>query len=108
MTERKHTPGPWAAEPMTGRGAWIKAENGTWTALSCGDTDLEAEANARLIAAAPELLAAVKALEWSGEREWSDGKSGPACPWCDAAQGEDLHLPSCPVGNAIAAAEPQS
>lgn len=46
---------------MTGRGAWIKGENGNWAALSCGETDLEAEANARLIAASPDLLEACKA-----------------------------------------------
>jgi hypothetical protein len=62
MSESKHTPGPWNAEPMTGRGAWVKGSSGEWAALSCGDTDTTAEANARLIAAAPELLEALNKI----------------------------------------------
>lgn len=78
MAMSKRTPGPWQAEPMTGRGAWIKGENGNWAALSCGETDLEAEANARLIAAAPELLAALKSMvervgpRWFLEQNWAE------------------------------------
>jgi len=56
----KHTPGPWVAETGAGRGAWIKGSDGEWSALSCGATDEVAEENARLIAAAPELLDALK------------------------------------------------
>jgi len=50
------TPGPWEAESGGGRGAWIKGATGEWAALACGDTDGSADANARLIAAAPDLL----------------------------------------------------
>lgn len=59
----KHTPGPWVAEPGGGRGAWIMGANREWTALACGDTDESANANARLIAAAPELLEALKVAQ---------------------------------------------
>lgn len=71
MAATAHTPGPWNAEPMTGRGAWVKGSSGEWAALSCGDTDATAEANARLIAAAPDLLAALKKIvfDWDGEPE---------------------------------------
>lgn len=58
-----HTPGPWTAEPKAKRGAWIKGSTGEWSALACGDTDASANANARLIAAAPELLAALECQE---------------------------------------------
>lgn len=54
-----HTKGPWEAEPMTGRGAWVRGASGEWAALACGDSDLTAEANARLIAASPALLEAL-------------------------------------------------
>jgi len=57
-----HTPGPWIAEPGGGRGAWIKGQTGEWSALACGDTDETAAANARLIEAAPDLLAACQAV----------------------------------------------
>jgi hypothetical protein len=57
MTEQKHTPGPWHV-----RGRLIEADRHTVAALSkVTDCDLlreESEANARLIAAAPELLEA--------------------------------------------------
>lgn len=58
----KFTPGPWTAEPMVGRGAWVKGATGEWAALSCGDTNERAQANASLIAAAPELYDALKAI----------------------------------------------
>lgn len=62
----KHTPGPWSAGISSGRKVLcVTAANGTWV---CGelladnetaiDTD-EAEANARLIAAAPDMAAAL-------------------------------------------------
>lgn len=59
MSGARFTPGPWMAEPMTGRGAWVKGESGEWAALSCGNTDAIAEANARLIAAAPDMYEAL-------------------------------------------------
>lgn len=57
-----HTPGPWEKEPEAGRGAWIKGANDEWAALACGDTDESARANAHLIAAAPDLLEALRVL----------------------------------------------
>jgi hypothetical protein len=59
MSESKHTPGPWAIEEVR-------------RVLGAGDfgrapfRDAELEANARLIAAAPDLLAALVALCDSG------------------------------------------
>ena len=60
--EAKFTPGPWEADPLTGRGAWIKGPKGKRAALTCGETNEEAAANACLIAAAPETLAELKRL----------------------------------------------
>ena len=64
MSETKHTPGPWRVAPRSDypEHADINVDAGTrgYVAL-CGKAgDEEAEANARLIAAAPELLDALR------------------------------------------------
>jgi len=56
-----HTPGPWAAE-----GHYVHAEGLRFVAVSGGVSsckESEAFANARLIAAAPELLSALRNIE---------------------------------------------
>jgi hypothetical protein len=55
----------------------------------------EAKSNARLIAAAPDMLAALKSMQWS---------DGGWYPECHSARHES-HTGKCSVGNAIAAAE---
>ena len=60
-----HTPGPWVASKHAG---WCVSVKGAGTLLVCGGQsedppENQAAANARLIAAAPELLEALKA--WS-------------------------------------------
>lgn len=63
MSEVKFTPGPWLAQPPEG-GRWYpwdvvaECEIGGFICQTSGNC----EANARLIAAAPELLAALKNL----------------------------------------------
>lgn len=62
-----HTPGPWTAEQdagdddeMTGR---IFSDSGDWIAeVHTGDGEGSFESNARLIAASPDLLAALENL----------------------------------------------
>jgi len=57
----KHTPGPWKVHLVDG--ALIVDDAGWEVAEASGDYDTDAdrmEANARLIAAAPDLLAALK------------------------------------------------
>lgn len=58
-----YTPGPWVVEQNGGKGAWIAGSTGEWAALACGDSNATAEANARLIAAAPEMLEALLLAE---------------------------------------------
>lgn len=79
----KHTPGPWAvqkAEDCLGRKLddlveWVVTGNEHDLWISTGPTwdqdhSEESEANARLIAAAPELLEAlVHMVKWHGKRE---------------------------------------
>lgn len=58
-----HTPGPWQYSPCEITGRYSIYHNGP--VAYCGDTTAspgDGEANARLIAAAPELLAALVAL----------------------------------------------
>ena len=59
-----HTPGPWTASDER-RGIFEIIHDGdllaqVWGVRPAGDGDLPAEANARLIAAAPDLLAAAE------------------------------------------------
>lgn len=73
MTDSKHTPGPWQAMPVaehstTGQTIIVLNYDGYPTAFVPGWTDnpettSEAQANARLIAAAPDLLAALRLAE---------------------------------------------
>ena len=62
----KHTPGPWFVPPPTYRTLYVEARVGNGMlqeVAACGPTEDPAQqaANARLIAAAPELLDACKA-----------------------------------------------
>ena len=88
MNELKHTPGPWYALPARA-GFYIQAENDI--IVDTADQNarygtIDDEANARLIAAAPELLEALKALHHAvcGETGFAEAVrncSGIAYPW---------------------------
>lgn len=61
----KHTPGPWQAESRFPKGdlqrPWVgRLAEQRYSALACGETVEEAIANARLIAAAPDMLEALE------------------------------------------------
>lgn len=68
----KHTPGPWNFNPPTA------ANPSTASVTACGGfvsiytapLTLETEANARLIAAAPELLASLRAMVEADDAGW--------------------------------------
>ena len=89
MTESKHTPGPWgllkmlsgsendkgwAVSPL-GIGLYRIAEVSPLIKNSRGDASEEGEANAKLIAAAPELLEALKYMEQGHRSQMSDEES---------------------------------
>jgi hypothetical protein len=71
MSESKHTPGPWRAQLREGYVEQWEVD-GQWEVVATGETELWIadaashigcdEANARLIAAAPELLEALEHL----------------------------------------------
>jgi hypothetical protein len=69
MTPSKHTSGDWQCSPEDATGGAFVIHNGFYqlaiVSIHAGDEEnraSEAEANARLIRTAPELLAALKAL----------------------------------------------
>ena len=84
-----HTPGPWEADSeRRGHVVWARGPTGSMLVATCGHAAFDG-ANARLIAAAPDLLAALKAM-------FADA--------CDC--GPDVHCRSCELGlRAIAKAE---
>jgi hypothetical protein len=65
----------------------------------------ESEANANLVAAAPEMLEVLKAVEWAGMTDAEDGGYEYACPFCDAEVGRrEGHYDNCKLAAAIAKA----
>jgi len=83
----KHTPGPWEIEPYKDwdKEITVSANGDGWHRLGCmvdcDDCDTEtAKANARLIAAAPKLLEALKAIVENGTvHELEDGEYAGLC-----------------------------
>lgn len=61
MSTTKHTPGPWHIARFDATTVEIRSERGLIVA-EVGNTSTEDDANARLIAAAPELLSALQRI----------------------------------------------
>lgn len=76
----KHTQGPWSTEQGDGQ-LHVVSEFGTIAQVGpCNTVDEEDDANARLIAAAPELLAALQELvlapnKFRPEKYWDAARS---------------------------------
>lgn len=71
-----HTPGPWHTVGPVGAATWIKSDTRPNIAAVHGAATEVGQANARLIAAAPELLDALGHMQWC--RSCSEG-SWAAC-----------------------------
>lgn len=94
-----HTPGPWVRDTGSGFGCDVRAENGrkvaaTW-GINNGDPHrpayrAECDANARLIAAAPELLEALEIAD-----KFCGSLTSDECP-------DSVHIP---IRTAIAKAK---
>lgn len=69
----KHTPGPWECRPSNEYGWTYEITNKE------GNDDTQAEANARLIAAAPDLLEALQSVhQWMDDQADAQSKGGHA------------------------------
>lgn len=85
-----HTPGPWEAETLDpcareNERPWVGLlGEKRYVALACGDTQAEAVANARLLAATLDLLKAAKMLA-SLDSGKGKGRSFPTQEQCDFA-----------------------
>ena len=82
MTHSKHTPGPWYNSDLR-KGRMVFAKTDTRLVADCSDisvrTEGEEQANARLIAAAPELLEALEYLMKHDNSEgWSNARAAIA------------------------------
>ncbi len=111
--KNQHTPGPWAVDPATCEsdygalqrdGSRYLLQRYVRHGVSSGriaacfanclvTTDAELEANARLIAAAPELLAALRALVCNEDHGFYASAIESGCPsgldldkWCEKAK----------------------
>ncbi len=86
----KHTPAPWQVERnyVLDKDRWTVAH---CYRADCASSDGEVEANASLIAAAPDLLALITADKWLD------------CPWCFVRK-DDGHADDCAKQAAIAKA----
>jgi hypothetical protein len=95
MNDVKHTPGPWKAEYFRGDRGSVHCPDGRCVCVVY-DND------APLIAAAPEMLAMLKELEWQGDMECQSD----ICPMCGAdwAEGRS-HVENCRLAALIAKAE---
>ena len=70
MTASKHTPGSWRLLFKAAQGVWVIEGPGRFRFVAFVIAhDAEDEANARLIAAAPDLLAALRALFYAFEND---------------------------------------
>lgn len=92
MTQTRHTPGPWRVVGESGDSKRIYVESDmerdNWECLRCevdsDDCDYDmAHANARLIAAAPQLLAACERFCRNGICSCADGGPGFVCDVCE-------------------------
>lgn len=77
MTTTKHTPGPWMADhhPINGN-IWVTSQS--VDVAACSGDDATGKANAALIAAAPDLLAAAHlAADIFRRAKWLPGGTDP-------------------------------
>ena len=86
MSAAKHSPGPWKVCEPTKTMHAIRSANGRTIADVgySGSFDGD-EANARLIAAAPELLATLNTAKWMLERDYIDDQKMTVIRKCEDA-----------------------
>lgn len=86
----QHTPGPWVAVELPTAIA-IKSHMGNVANIQRGSIRDQQKVNARLIAAAPDLLAALKLAEAAlSDIGDADREPGDDVAWCDARAAKPL------------------
>lgn len=97
----KHTPGPWVVKPAENEqgGFDIDSEYGYHIAETIGGLDDEEEANSRLIAAAPDLLAALQEMVEANDEPCRIDHKG----FCQSHYLDHVDEGGCRVANAKAA-----
>lgn len=92
MSEQKHTPGPWEAGPVSDARIGIYSEHG-YRVATVHDFNgyTENEANAFLIAAAPELLAALRAVPCDADYASADGFREAIAIWWESVATPAIH-----------------
>ena len=111
-----HTKGPWGREGhliwgpkhiesrhQNGRVliAEVKQGSARADAMLEGGADrfgFDSEADGDLIAAAPDLLEALEAIEWTGPNDWESPSD--CCPYCGKHERKG-HADDCLIGNAL-------
>lgn len=97
----KHTPGPWTIKGtfsgLGGTAIAVCVDNGILAGVAERCEPAEAEANARLIAAAPELLAAVQIVAAALRKVDGDGIAKGGCgPLADELEAVAARAMGCP------------
>jgi hypothetical protein len=97
-----HTPGPWtyAYEGSGSHNVYDMANDNLVAECGCDYGHDESFANGLLIAAAPEMHALLKEIQWTT----SMFNSNPICPSCDRGE-EGGHEPDCKLAAVLKAVE---
>lgn len=109
----KHTPGPWIRDPEGGLKGDVRGANGRWVALCWGigstknpyrdEYRAECDSNARLIAAAPELLESLElAIDGDGGTHYDGEDDEVGERSCCGEVSYKPHRPDCWVVTARA------
>jgi len=108
-----HTPGPWTVHRSVRNGRWLvdgppEGLAGVWCVCRVLSDEPIDRTNAHLIAAAPDLLAVLRDLEWSRLND-GRGVTHVQCPSCFALQSRGTgHNHYCGLAAALAKAEGRS
>ena len=96
-----HTPGPWKVANWSGGETHVIQEGSgaTICKMPTGWPEEDLICNARLIAAAPELLAALEKCEWVPDAGY------PRCPACKEWRRTGVHTDDCHLAAALAKAK---
>lgn len=99
----EHTPAPWTLS-----GGFIMGRRADGSHVTVADVigipgRADVDADIRLIAAAPQLLDSLLAVEWAGSKQDAHGDEVECCPNCGAPHG-GFHYQHCELRDSLDAA----